>query len=135
MATATLDGWGHPLLVLAGMGLVAGLSVLQNKRVEAWEVRLRCVCVSLVSVVLLAALTWQLAANTVHRALYQGHSYFPASTPGHKLSLLELQRVDSAAHRRPTPHFARHQRSAYILRAVDSLAPVGHQGMDENVGL
>ena len=81
----------------AGLGLVTGLSVLQNKRVEAWEVRLRCVCVSLVSVLLLAALTWQLAANTVHRALYQGHSYFPASTPG-------LGHEDCAFYNLTSPH-------------------------------
>ena len=83
----------------AGLGLVAGLSVLQNKRVEAWEVRLRCVCVSLVSVLLMAALTWQLAANTVHRALYQGHSYFPASTPG-------LGHEDCAFYNLTSPHVA-----------------------------
>lgn len=65
---------------LAGaiMGLLAGLSVLQNRRVEAWEVRLRVVCITLVSVLLLTFVTWQLAGNTVHKAL-QGQLYFPES--------------------------------------------------------
>ena len=65
----------------ATMGLLAGLSVLQNRRVEAWEVRLRVVCITLVSILLLTAITWQLAGNTVHKAL-QGLAYFPDSTPG-----------------------------------------------------
>ena len=65
---------------LAGaiMGLLAGLSVLHNRRVEAWEVRLRVVCITLVSVLLLTFITWQLAGNTVHKAL-QGQPYFPES--------------------------------------------------------
>lgn len=65
----------------ATMGLLAGLSVLQNRRVEAWEVRLRVVTITLVSILLLTAITWQLAGNTVHKAL-QGLPYFPDSTPG-----------------------------------------------------
>ena len=43
--------------------------------------RLRVVCITLVSILLLTAITWQLAGNTVHKAL-QGLAYFPESTPG-----------------------------------------------------
>ena len=62
-------------LVGASMGLVTGIMVLDNQRIEAWEQRLKLVCSVLLTSFMLATVLWQLTANNIYTLLYESQ-YF-----------------------------------------------------------
>jgi len=57
-------------------GLVVGLMVLKNRRVQTWEIWLRLACVLLTGTFLGVTVLWNMAGDSMYQALYPGHQYF-----------------------------------------------------------
>eukprot|EP00092_Neocalanus_flemingeri_P000614 GFUD01000656.1.p1 GENE.GFUD01000656.1~~GFUD01000656.1.p1 ORF type:complete len:555 (+),score=96.90 GFUD01000656.1:530-2194(+) len=57
-------------------GLVVGLMVLKNRKVQAWEIWLRLGCVLITGSFLAVTILWNTAGDSMYNALYPGQTYF-----------------------------------------------------------
>lgn len=57
-------------------GLVVGLMVLKNRKVQTWEIWLRLGCVLITGTFLAVTILWNTAGDTMYNALYPGQKYF-----------------------------------------------------------
>jgi len=67
----------------AASGLVVGLLVLHNIRVNTHEIWIKLGCYLVTCVFLGLTILWQLTGDSVHRAIHQGEMYFSPQTEGY----------------------------------------------------
>jgi len=57
-------------------GLIVGLILLKNRKVQTWEIWLRLACVLVTGAFLGVTILWNIAGDSMYDALYPGNQYF-----------------------------------------------------------
>ncbi|TRY70827.1 hypothetical protein TCAL_04481 [Tigriopus californicus] len=66
------------------IGVLIGIVVLKNRKVEHWEQKLKTVCLALVMVIMVPVLSWNIFADFIVRLVHGNNATYFGVEPGHE---------------------------------------------------